>query len=64
VVDSEAQVEPVFGHIKEARSFRRFHLRSIGKVRGEWALVCIGHNLRKLHSFWLRGRLPCGRLRR
>jgi len=43
-------VEPVFGHIKEARGFRRFHLRSIGKVRGEWALVCIGHNLRKLHS--------------
>jgi transposase InsO family protein len=39
-------VEPVFGHIKEARGFRRFHLRGMGKVRGEWALVCIGHNLR------------------
>ena len=48
-------VEPVFGHIKEARGFRRFHLRSIGKVRGEWALVCIGHNLRKLHSAHLEG---------
>lgn len=43
-------VEPVFGQIKEARGFRRFHLRGMTKVRGEWALVCIGHNLRKLHS--------------
>ena len=42
-------VEPVFGHIKEARGFRRFHLRGIVNVRGEWALVCIGHNLRKLY---------------
>lgn len=41
-------VEPVFGHIKQARNFRRFLLRGIDKVRGEWALICTAHNLAKL----------------
>lgn len=42
-------VEPVFGQIKHARGFRQFLLRGIDKVRGEWALVCLGHNVLKLH---------------
>ena len=33
-------VEPVFGQIKEARGFRRFLLRGLAKIRGEWRLVC------------------------
>ncbi len=41
-------VEPVFGQIKECLGFRRFLLRGIGKVQGEWSLVCTAHNLRKL----------------
>jgi len=41
-------VEPVNGHIKEARAFRRFSLRGLKKVRGEWSLVCTAHNLLKL----------------
>jgi transposase len=41
-------VEPVFGHIKQARGFRQFLLRGIDKVKGEWALICIAHNLAKL----------------
>lgn len=41
-------VEPVFGQIKQARGFRQFLLRSIDKVRDEWALICIAHNLNKL----------------
>lgn len=40
--------EPVFGQIKQARGFRRFWLRGAGKVRGEWALICLTHNLLKL----------------
>lgn len=43
-------VEPVFGQIKEARDFRRFHLRGIDKARAEWSLVCTGHNLQKLYG--------------
>lgn len=45
----KAIVEPVFGQIKQARGFRQFLLRGIDKVRGEWSLVCLTHNIRKLH---------------
>lgn len=41
-------VEPVFGQMKAARGFRQFLLRGAEKVSGEWALVCIAHNLLKL----------------
>ena len=41
-------VEPVFGQIKQARGFRQFLLRGIGKVAAEWALICTAHNLNKL----------------
>ena len=41
-------VEPVFGQIKECLGFRRFLLRGVEKVKGEWSLVCTAHNLRKL----------------
>jgi transposase len=41
-------VEPVNGQIKEIGGFRRFSLRGYRKVRREWALVCTGHNLKKL----------------
>ena len=41
-------VEPVFGHIKEARGFRRFMLRGIDQVRAEWSMLCTAHNLLKL----------------
>jgi transposase len=43
-------VEPVFGHIKQARGFRQFLLRGLTKVRGEWAMICTAHNLLKLHQ--------------
>jgi hypothetical protein len=42
-------VEPVFGQIKQARSFRQFFLRGLGKVQGEWAMICLTHNILKLH---------------
>ena len=41
-------VEPVFGQIKEARGFRRFLLRGLQKIRGEWRLVCLTHNVLKI----------------
>jgi transposase len=41
-------VEPVFGQIKEARGFRRFLLRGLSKVGGEWALIALTHNLLKI----------------
>jgi transposase len=47
--------EPVFGQIKEARGFRRFLLRGLQNIRGEWRLVCLTHNLLKI---WRYGRVP------
>jgi hypothetical protein len=44
----KAIVEPVFGQIEEWRGFRRFSLRGLEKVRGEWNLVCLPHNPLKL----------------
>lgn len=41
-------VEPVFGQLKERRGLRRFLLRGLAKVTGEWALWCLTHNLGKI----------------
>ena len=42
--------EPPFGQIKQARGLRQFLLRGIDKVRAEWSLICLTHNLLKLHA--------------
>ena len=42
-------VEPVFGIIKAAVGFREFSLRGKEKVSGEWTLVCLAYNLKRLH---------------
>jgi transposase len=41
-------VEPVFGHIKSVIGFTDFHLRGLDKVNGEFKLVAIAHNLKKI----------------
>jgi transposase len=47
----KAIAEPVFGQIKEARGFRRFLLRGLDQIRGEWRLVCLTHNLLKIWRY-------------
>jgi len=42
------EVETVFGHLKHNQGFRRFHLRGLNKVKTEWGLVSIAHNMQKL----------------
>jgi transposase len=42
-------VEPVFGVIKAVLGFRQFLLRGLKKVSGEWALVCLAYNVKRLH---------------
>ncbi len=44
----KGMIEPVFGQIKQARGFRQFLLRGMKKMRGEWNLICMTHNLLKL----------------
>jgi transposase len=47
----KAIVEPVFGQIKAARGFRRFCMRGLKKINGEWNLVCLTHNLLKVWRY-------------
>jgi hypothetical protein len=52
----KAIVEPVFGQIKQGRGYRQFLLRGMRQVRGEWALICTTHNVRKLWTALRRRR--------
>jgi hypothetical protein len=42
-------VEPVIGIIKEVLGFRQFSLRGLAAATGEWCLVCLAWNLKRLH---------------
>ena len=42
-------VEPVIGIIKEVLGFRQFSLRGLRAAAGEWCLVCLAFNLKRLH---------------
>ena len=44
----KAITEPVHGNTKQARGFRQFLLRGLGKVGPEHTLVCLTHNLLQL----------------
>ena len=46
----KSTVEPVFGIIKQIMGFRQFLLRGLEKVKGEWNLVCIAYNLKRMHK--------------
>jgi hypothetical protein len=45
----KSTVEPVIGIIKETLGFRQFSLRGLWAVVGEWCLVCLAYNLKRLH---------------
>ena len=47
-------VEPVIGNISYNLGFREFLLRGKDKVRGEFSLICIGHNLLKIRTYLKR----------
>lgn len=46
----KSTVETVFGIIKQVQGFRQFLLRGFDSVQGEWSLVCIGWNIRRMHA--------------
>ena len=43
-------VEPVIGIIKEILGFRQFSLRGLNAAAGEWCLVCLAFNLKRMHT--------------
>ena len=46
-------IETIFGIIKSVIGFREFSLRGTEKVTGEWDLVCLSYNIKRLHSLKL-----------
>ena len=46
-------VEPVIGIIKEVLGFRQFSLRGLKAAAGEWGLVCLAFNLKRMHTLFL-----------
>ena len=46
-------VEPVIGIIKAVLGFRQFSLRGLDAAAGEWALVCLAFNLKRMHTLAL-----------
>jgi transposase len=49
----KSTVEPVIGIIKEVLGFRQFSLRGLFPASGEWTLVCLAYNLKRLHTLQL-----------
>lgn len=47
-------VEPVFGIIKAVLGFRQFHLRGLPAVSGEWTLVSMAWNLKRIFALQQR----------
>ena len=43
-------VEPVFGIIKQVMGFRQFLLRGLDKVNGEWSLVRLAYNMKRMQK--------------
>jgi transposase len=46
----KAIVEPVFGWVKSVLGFQAFSMRGLHKVQGEWNLVCLALNLKRLST--------------
>jgi transposase len=47
--ERKSTVEPVFGIIKHVMGFRQFMLRGFEKAKGEWSLMCIAYNLKRMN---------------
>ena len=45
--------EPVFGIIKSVIGFRQFLLRGLDRVRGEWSLVTMAWNIKRMYALSL-----------
>ena len=46
----KSAIEPAFGIINSVMGFRQFLLRGLEAVKGEWDLVCIAFNLKRLYA--------------
>jgi IS5 family transposase len=54
LVQRKYSVEGVFGNLKENLGFRRFRLKGLLKVQGEFNLMCIAHNINKIYILFIK----------
>ena len=45
------RIESIFGNIKHNLNYIHLYMQGIAKTTAEWQLICIGHNLKKIHQF-------------
>ncbi len=57
-VNRSCQVEGVFGVIKQNMTYTRFRRTTLRRVSIEFALTCLGHNIRKFMRYTATGKLP------
>jgi transposase len=48
------RIESIFGNLKHNLNYKHLYLKGIKKTTAEWQLICIGHNLKKIHQFKMR----------
>ena len=46
----KSTIEPAFGIIKAVMGFRQFLMRGLDQIAGEWNLVCMAYNIKRLHA--------------
>ncbi|MFB3111707.1 MAG: IS1182 family transposase [Gemmatimonadales bacterium] len=56
--ERKSTVEPVFGIIKSVLGFRQFHLRGLDGASGEWTLVSMAWNLKRLFNLQQQSTSP------
>jgi transposase len=54
LIGRKYSIEGVFGNLKENLGFRRFRLRGLSSVQGEFNLMCIAHNINKIYILFIQ----------
>ena len=54
LIQRKYTIEGVFGNLKENLGFRRFRLRGLSSVQGEFNLMCIAHNINKIYILFIQ----------
>ena len=54
LIQRKHSVEGVFGNLKENLGFRRFRLKGLSSVQGEFNLMCIAHNINKIYILFIQ----------
>jgi transposase len=54
LIQRKYSVEGVFGNLKENLGFRRFRLKGLSSVQGEFNLMCIAHNINKIYILFIK----------